>query len=1141
MNRGRISKFCSVVIAGIIAISGFPSMVLADVINAPTYYSVQSDLNYEITTNITSSWINHESIDLVLTNTGSETIHNWYLTFNTPYSIDNIWNGTIYETDGNGTYTITSNGWNQDIHTGESVTVGITFSSDTEEELSVDPEWYLLNTQATVVDASQYTLEYTEYSAWETGFTGQLTLTPQVDCQHWELSFSSNRDITAVSSAVLISEGENNYAITHDENNMRLFAGTAYNFGIQGDNTEDPLELSNVELTAVDLAYHLTDDVDANGVSDYLDYIGGGSIINPTPTQTPIPTDIPTATPTEEPTGTPTEEPSCTPTPTAEPTPTSVEDPYFDLEDSDGDGLLDYQEIMYMTDPDNPDTDGDGLLDGDEINIGTSPNLPDTDGNGLIDFDEDCDGDGISNGGEYATGTCMFADDSDYDGINDYNEIYFYGIDPRHEDSDSDGIKDGDEVTLGLNPGSSDSDGDGITDDYVMFSQSLSMEPVADDHPHEITGVSISGSISGLITSNTTIEDTYNRDMYCTDVYGRVGVPINIESEGHFDSMILTINYDESALGDTNEADLGVLWYDEDTGFFITQEQAVVDTTNNVISVELNHFSTYVVVDLNKWNNHTITPLTSTTGPVRTVVWRTRGVYYADPVLETNSQGQLVLVGWANQTASPERYENTAWNQYLESHPNDVRVETVNMRYIRDSWGGLYYVYTWNLYTTETVDVDNDHDGVPDYFEINGIYPLNEAVDEDGEPTRYTSNVDSRDTDDDDVLDLEEYGDIYIVSKSVEDDSISVTIININGQEELDVNSRGYQILVNVVARFLEGGQSIAFCNPKSNPNNKDSDDDGYDDCEDAIPLVVNADMVYIFTSNDFYDQSLQREELYNNLGVSCILYKFDNANEFVSAWMGIGLHCSYYSLFNKQFGNRYYYNAKTVIISAHGNPTCIRLAKYYVRTDNSDLIGRGEYRLDYLFTDNEASRNSERTDIGTIVSLSDLEDKKIDSLNLYSCLCGADDGDCSCLACSFVINFDGIQKVIAADSTLFYYGTRFFFCSYYPDSSHILPDDQYLSISENADYYFNIGISRSYFHFDDYGEVNDNCGFLVFTKTVDTVEIVDLYEGDVVYGYLYTSESNAVDYSDGYIIYNNPISSYLGDRSYDPVIDLLG
>ena len=165
MSGSRFSKLISVVITGVIAISGLPSMVLADMINAPTYYSVQSELDYEITTNITSSWSNHESIDLVLTNTGSDTIHNWYLTFNTPYNIENIWNSTINETDGNGTYTITSNGWNQDIHTGESVTIGITFSSDTETELSVDPTWYLLNTQATVVDASQYTLEYTEYSA----------------------------------------------------------------------------------------------------------------------------------------------------------------------------------------------------------------------------------------------------------------------------------------------------------------------------------------------------------------------------------------------------------------------------------------------------------------------------------------------------------------------------------------------------------------------------------------------------------------------------------------------------------------------------------------------------------------------------------------------------------------------------------------------------------------------------------------------------------------------------------------------------------------------------------------------------------------------------------------------------------------
>ena len=195
---GRKSRLLSMLIATILAFSGFPSVVLAEALNAPSYYSVQPNLDYEITANITSSWVNHKSVDLALTNTSSETIHNWYLTFNTPYIIDNIWNGSIYETDGNGTYPITSNGWNQDIHVGESVTVGITFSSDSETDLTIDPEWYLLNTQATVVDASQYTFEYTEYSAWETGFTGQLTLQSQIDCQHWSLAFSSNREITAV-------------------------------------------------------------------------------------------------------------------------------------------------------------------------------------------------------------------------------------------------------------------------------------------------------------------------------------------------------------------------------------------------------------------------------------------------------------------------------------------------------------------------------------------------------------------------------------------------------------------------------------------------------------------------------------------------------------------------------------------------------------------------------------------------------------------------------------------------------------------------------------------------------------------------------------------------------------------------------
>jgi len=41
--------------------------------------------------------------------------------------------------------------------------------------------------------------------------------------------------------------------------------------------------------------------------------------------------------------------------------------------DSDNDGLPDWQEAIYKTDPHNPDTDGDGYLDGEEVASGYSP------------------------------------------------------------------------------------------------------------------------------------------------------------------------------------------------------------------------------------------------------------------------------------------------------------------------------------------------------------------------------------------------------------------------------------------------------------------------------------------------------------------------------------------------------------------------------------------------------------------------------------------------------------------------------------------------------------------------------------------------------------------------------------------------
>jgi hypothetical protein len=76
------------------------------------------------------------------------------------------------------------------------------------------------------------------------------------------------------------------------------------------------------------------------------------------------------------------------------------------LGDSDGDGLINFDEYANGTNPNNPDSDGDSLNDGLEVNIlGTDPNLADSDSNGILDGDEDSDGDGFTNVEEIQCGS----------------------------------------------------------------------------------------------------------------------------------------------------------------------------------------------------------------------------------------------------------------------------------------------------------------------------------------------------------------------------------------------------------------------------------------------------------------------------------------------------------------------------------------------------------------------------------------------------------------------------------------------------------------------------------------------------------------------------------------------------------------
>lgn len=159
-----------------------------------------------------------------------------------------------------------------------------------------------------------------------------------------------------------------------------------------------------------------------------------------------------------------------------------------DKRDTDNDGVLNFIEELYHTDPDRPDTDADRLSDYDEMAVfGTDPTLKDTDKNGVTDDLEDHDNDQLTNYEEiYEYETDPLAVDSDNDELTDYEELKEHHTDPNESDTDQDGAADGWEIQNGFDPAVKNDDfGDadpfGQSSDTVVMEDGTEVTPVLDD------------------------------------------------------------------------------------------------------------------------------------------------------------------------------------------------------------------------------------------------------------------------------------------------------------------------------------------------------------------------------------------------------------------------------------------------------------------------------------------------------------------------------------------------------------------------------------------------------------------------------------------------------------------------------------
>lgn len=563
-----------------------------------------------------NSWQGHANIEITFTNKGQKTIHDWYFTFDYPYTIENPYNCSIEEHKED-LYTVTNKDWNQDILPGKSQTIGFTASSKDGNDITEEPSFYLLNTKTITLDEDDLSYRYEEYSDWTSGFNGALILKNRSnrDVRDWTITFNSNRQLTQADSSVFSANADGSYTITNDGNNQNISKRQEYRIGIQG-GQHDPsvsFELSDYSVSAKTLAFGLDEDNNGNGIWDVREIEHNGTVTVPSPTatatQVPTATESPSPSPTDTPAPTATSVPTATDAPTATPvitvtdTPSPTEEPTVTAnptvtvspgeidydKDTDGDLIPDDLEPNYGTDKNDPDTDKDGLKDGYELFLGLDPLKKDSDNNGITDDREDYDKDGLTNKEELDLETNPMSEDTDYDKLTDAEEVKLYGTSPLQYDTDEDGISDYNEVRMGINPKVKDSDS--------LRYQTLSYNVPDDSKLKGVTSVTVRGSISGCIDENTRIKNVYAVDTLSSRIKALVGVPVDIESTGDFGSMTIVFKYSD----EVDEENLKVLWYDEENNEYKILRNSVQDTEENTVSVSTTHFSKYMLIDEAVW------------------------------------------------------------------------------------------------------------------------------------------------------------------------------------------------------------------------------------------------------------------------------------------------------------------------------------------------------------------------------------------------------------------------------------------------------------------------------------------------------------------------------------------------------------
>ena len=254
--------------------------------------------------------------------------------------------------------------------------------------------------------------------------------------------------------------------------------------------------------------------------------------------------------------------------------------PVDSLLDQDGNGIPDCIENEDYT----TDTDGDGLTDYEElVYCNTNPLLVDTDGDGLNDADSDSDEDTLSNKDELLNVTNPLKPDTDDDYLNDADELAA-GTDPVNPDTDGDGAKDGWELNNNYDPLTAD---DSFT--IEAFSTSAEQTPAVT--------ASVVMTVAGEQTDTLRIKEVTAKDnaLISGNIPGYMGNAYDFSISGNVDDATLTFCYDASAGEAGDDFQPRIYYLNEADGTLEELPDQVVE--DGKVKAAATHFSTYLLLN----------------------------------------------------------------------------------------------------------------------------------------------------------------------------------------------------------------------------------------------------------------------------------------------------------------------------------------------------------------------------------------------------------------------------------------------------------------------------------------------------------------------------------------------------------------